>query len=247
MGVRRRKSVVVLLVGLLGVLSGCGSGSESPPMEQAASSLPGAPSASKVGAPDCPPPELVVSEGVMECEFPDVVFDPDADPSDRVAGLVVVARSEGYDEIASALADGELTVAERRQAFQDALDCMTSQGMGVAQFEEYDGLYGTEFTFVATWGSLNEADASRVSTECEDRYTSIPKKAYEILTGGRFTERARAVLQACLERHGGSGDVGETIDEFREVVPSSEAETNCLAEAEDRPPLPADLPQPPGG
>jgi len=240
--------LAIAVVVLCGALAGCGGGgSDTSSPEPAASSLPGDADPAGTGVPDCPPPELVEFDGLPECEYPEVVFDPDADPSDRLAGLAEVARREGHDETASAFADGKLTVAERRQAYQDALDCMTAQGMGVAQFEEYDGLYGTEFTFVATWGSLSEEDAGRVSTECELRYTALAQRAYEILTGGRFTERAKAVLQACIKRYGVTEEVGDTVDEFREVVPSREAETTCLGEAENRPPIPSDLPRPPGG
>lgn len=242
-----RRLAIVLVAGALGVLVGCGGGGSDAPADQAASSTPDVATTKGSGVPDCPPPEMKVFEGISECEYPPVVFDADADPSDRVAGIAEIARRQGHDDTLAVLADGELTVAERRQAYQDALDCMTSQGMGVAQFEDYDGLYGTKFWFIATWGSLSEADASRVSTECENRHTHLVNQAYEILAGGRFTERTKAVLQECLEGYGVTDEVGDTMDEFREVVPSSEAEYACIGEAEDTPPIPTDLPRPPGG
>lgn len=241
MTISRHRLALAVVCGMAGFLMSCGGGASDPSSSGADVAGP-----SNV-APECPPPEVVQDGTILECHYPDIVFDVDADPAERGHALAEFARRGGDEGLASALDGGEVTVAVRRQGYQDALDCMTEQGMGVAQFEEYDGLFGTEFVYIATWGALGEDEASRVSTECEDRHTTLLEKANEILEGGRFTERTKAVLQECLERHGGTGAVGDTIDELREVIPNADVEMTCLAEADDRPPLPDDLPRPPDG
>lgn len=189
-----------------------------------------------------PPPELVVGDGPTESDLPPVVYDDDAAPEDRLAAIAETAREYDMPEVADALADGEITVAEMRQAYQDALDCMVEQGMEVAQFEEYEGLYGTTFTFIVGWGSLGQEDASRVSTECERRYiTFLVHFASPIANPERFTDRARAVLQECLAEHGVTDDVGDTLDELREVAPSQEVVLECTTRAENKPEPPPDV------
>lgn len=236
---------------LLFVLAGCGGGgAEGEDSAARTTEGPGEITTTTRGAPDCAPTEETdprLTEGIPECELPDVVYQDDAEPTDRVRALADAARDHGLTETADALADGEVTVAEHRQAVQSALDCMTGQGMEVLQFEEYEGLYGTDFTFIIGWGALPESEASVVSTNCEARYRTTVQQAHDILTAERFTERAKEVLQDCLAEYGVTDDVGDTMDELREVVPSREAELDCVDRAEGTPDPPADLPTQPTG
>lgn len=221
-------------------IGGCGGGDDAKGSDDGDAVVTTAGSGSPTsapGAPECPPPEATVPgyEGLLECELPDIVFDDDADPQERVVAIAAALREAGLTEQAAVLADGEVTVAEQRQAYQSALDCMTAQGMEVAQFDEYEGLYGTEFFFTVAYGSTTPDEGDRISTECEDRYTSQIKTALPILQGNRFTERAKEVLQECMAEYGVTDDVGDTLDELREVSPSEEATVACQARAENEP------------
>lgn len=236
---RVRRVVVAALAAVL-VVGGCGGGGERARSDGDAEAVTTAGSASPTsapGAPECPPPEVTVpgSDGFTECMLPDVVFDDEADPRERVMAIAEAAQEAGRSELAAVLADGEITVAEHRQAYQSALDCMTAQGMEVAQFDEYEGLYGTDFFFTVAWGTTSPDEGSRISTECEDQYTSGIKLALPILRGNRFTERAKAVLQECMAEYGVTDDVGDTLDELREVSPSEEATIDCETRARNEP------------
>ena len=226
--------VVVLAVG------GCGGGDDRAGSDggDAVVTTAGAGSpTSAPGAPPCPPPEVTVpwSDGFMECTLPDVVYDEDADAKDRVLAIAEAARQAGHTEEAATLADGEVTVAEQRQAYQSALDCRTAQGMEVVQFEEYEGLYGTEFFVNVAWGSVSPDEGERIDDECGHRYTAAIETALPILRGNRFTERAKEVLQKCMATYGVTDDVGDTLDELREVSPSEEASLECETRAENEP------------
>ena len=141
------------------------------------------------------------------------------------------AQRAGATQQASALADGHVSTAELRQAYDSAVDCMRRAGLEVEDYEQFDAVFGPSFEFTAARGRRTATDSLRISDECEVRWDGFVAQAYAIQHGFRFTPTARVAVERCLHDKG-VDIIATSAEEAIMRSPKGEDAVLCMIQAQ---------------
>lgn len=145
-------------------------------------------------------------------------------------GLADGAKGKGFTTQYAILRDGVVTEGEYRQAYADATECMTRAGMRLDYFELVPTEYGKKVDARIAGAELSDAEASRISNQCEVDFDSLVSEAWNLQQGDSFTPEAAALMRECLSaRYDVEASGAETIEDFVAAVGGVDATGECLA------------------